>query len=143
MADAPPAKHTGGKFRKGVSGNPGGKRKVNTAPQQPQAPQPSPQVGAKPQPHAEVEQPVNASGKRDTRFKPGNPGKPKGTRHHATRLATSRSSTLRMRSRMLCPETNSFQLSKLSATSSPATSSTKLRSPSPKRLHIELLAPLA
>jgi hypothetical protein len=87
MADAPPAKHTGGKFRKGVSGNPGGKRKVNTAPQQPQAPQPSPQVGAKPQPHAEVEQPVNASGKRDTRFKPGNPGKPKGTRHHATRLA--------------------------------------------------------
>src|SRR4029077_10936336 len=53
----------------------------------PQDPQPAPQVGSNPQPHAEVEQPVNASGKRDTRFKPENPGKPKGTRHHATRLA--------------------------------------------------------
>ena len=89
MADAPttpPAKHTGGKFRKGVSGNPGGKKRAAMAPQQPQAPQPAPQVEAKPQPHAEVEQSANATGKRDTRFKPGDPGKPKGTRHAATKL---------------------------------------------------------
>ena len=32
-------------------------------------------------------QPANAAGKRDTRFKPGNPGKPKGTRHRATLMA--------------------------------------------------------
>jgi hypothetical protein len=32
-------------------------------------------------------QPVNAGGKRDTRFKAGNPGKPKGTRHRATLIA--------------------------------------------------------
>jgi hypothetical protein len=32
-------------------------------------------------------QPVNAVGKRDTRFKAGNPGKPKGTRHRATLIA--------------------------------------------------------
>jgi hypothetical protein len=57
------------------------------APQQPQAPQPAPQVDPKPQAQPEVEQSANATGKRDTRFKPGNPGKPKGTRHHATRLA--------------------------------------------------------
>ena len=31
--------------------------------------------------------PANATGKRDTRFKPGNPGKPKGTRHRATLMA--------------------------------------------------------
>jgi hypothetical protein len=31
--------------------------------------------------------PVNAGGKRDTRFKAGNPGKPKGTRHRATLIA--------------------------------------------------------
>jgi hypothetical protein len=32
-------------------------------------------------------QSVNAGGKRDTRFKAGNPGKPKGTRHRATLIA--------------------------------------------------------
>jgi hypothetical protein len=86
-ANPSPPKHTGGKFRKGVSGNPGGKKRVIPTPQEaPLGPQ-APQEGIKPQTHAEVEQPVNASGKRDTRFKPGNPGKPKGTRHHATRLA--------------------------------------------------------
>jgi hypothetical protein len=84
---ATPPKHTGGKFKKGVSGNPGGKKKSATPPPVPQAPQPTPQAGPNPQPHAEVEQSANAIGKRDTRFKPGNPGKPKGTRHHATRLA--------------------------------------------------------
>jgi hypothetical protein len=84
---ATPPKHTGGKFKKGVSGNPGGKKKSATPPPAPQAPQPTPQVGSNPQPHAEVERSANATGKRDTRFKPGNPGKPKGTRHHATRLA--------------------------------------------------------
>jgi hypothetical protein len=31
--------------------------------------------------------PVNAGGKRDTRFKAGNPGKPKGARHRATLIA--------------------------------------------------------
>jgi hypothetical protein len=90
-ANPSPPRHTGGKFRKGVSGNPGGKKRVIPAPQEApqgrQAPQAAHQEGIKPQTHAEVEQPVNASGKRDTRFKPGNPGKPKGTRHHATRLA--------------------------------------------------------
>jgi putative DNA-invertase from lambdoid prophage Rac len=40
---------------------------------------------------------------------------------------------------MLCPETNSFQLSKLSAASSPATSSTKLPSPSPRGVKRHLL----
>jgi hypothetical protein len=44
-----------------------------------------------------------------------------------------------MGSRMLCPETNSFQLSKLSAASSPATSSTKLPSPSPRGVKRHLL----
>jgi hypothetical protein len=83
----PPPKHTGGKFRKGVSGNPGGKKRVIPAPQPPQVPQPAPQPAPEQPSHPEVEQPANANGKRDTRFKPGNPGKPKGTRHHATRLA--------------------------------------------------------
>jgi hypothetical protein len=32
-------------------------------------------------------QPANAAGKRDTRFKAGNPGKPKGTRHRSTLMA--------------------------------------------------------
>jgi hypothetical protein len=86
-ANPSPPKHTGGKFRKGVSGNPGGNKKSATPPPAPQAPQPTPQVVPNLQPHVEVEQSANATGKRDTRFKPGNPGKPKGTRHHATRLA--------------------------------------------------------
>jgi Family of unknown function (DUF5681) len=91
MIDAPGTptpKHTGGKFRKGVSGNPGGKKRVIPTPQ---APQPAPQVGANPQPQPEVEQPSNAGRKKDGTFAKGfvaNPaGKPKGTRHHATRLA--------------------------------------------------------
>jgi hypothetical protein len=83
--DAP--KHAGGKFRKGVSGNPGGKKRAITAPQPPQAPQPAPQLAPEPASQPGVEQSANATRKRDTRFKPGNPGKPKGTRHHATRLA--------------------------------------------------------
>jgi hypothetical protein len=82
-SDTPLPRHAGGKFRKGVSGNPGGKKRVTV----PQAPQPAPQVASNPQPQPEVERSANATGKRDTRFKPGNPGKPKGTRHHATRLA--------------------------------------------------------
>ena len=83
---ATPPKHTGGKFKKGVSGNPGGKKSSTNPPPAPQTPQPTPQVGLNPQPHAEVERSANATGKRETRFKPGNPGKPKGTSHHATRL---------------------------------------------------------
>src|ERR1700678_4617636 len=83
----PPPKHTGGKFRKGVSGNPGGKKRVIPAPQALQAPHPAPQAAPEEPSRPEVEQPANANGKRDTRFKPGNPGKPKGTRHHARRLA--------------------------------------------------------
>jgi hypothetical protein len=71
-----------------LSGNPGGKKRVIPTPQ---APQPAPQVGANPQPQPEVEQPSNAGRKRDGTFAKGfvaNPaGKPKGTRHHATRLA--------------------------------------------------------
>jgi hypothetical protein len=65
----PPKKYAGGKWRKGVSGNPEGKKRAVT-PAQP--------VDARP---------VNAEGKRDGRFTPGNPGKPKGTRHRATMLA--------------------------------------------------------
>jgi hypothetical protein len=68
-APEPPPKHAGGKFRKGVSGNPGGKKHAVASGQSPDA------------------QPVNAEGKRDGRFTAGNPGKPKGTRHKATMLA--------------------------------------------------------
>jgi Family of unknown function (DUF5681) len=91
----PPAKHTGGKFRKGVSGNPGGRRKVNMAPpeapQEPQAPQAGSQDAPQKAPHAGVEQPSNTGRNKDGTFAKGfvaNPaGKPKGTRHAATRLA--------------------------------------------------------
>lgn len=80
-------RHTGGKFRKGVSGNPGGKKRVI----EPQAPHPAPQETPKPQSQPEVEQPVNAGRNKDGTFAKGfvaNPaGKPKGTRHKATRLA--------------------------------------------------------
>jgi hypothetical protein len=50
-----------------------------------------PQGGSNPQQQPEVEQPANAGRKKDGTFAKGfvaNPaGKPKGTRHHATRLA--------------------------------------------------------
>jgi hypothetical protein len=85
MTDAP--KHAGGKFRKGVSGNPGGKKRVIA----PQAPQPEPQETSNPQAQPEVAQPGNAGRNQDGTFAKGlraNPaGKPKGTRHNATRLA--------------------------------------------------------
>jgi Family of unknown function (DUF5681) len=72
-ANTPPPRHAGGKFRKGVSGNPGGKKRV-VAPAQPEAAQPD-----------------NAAKRQGGRFvkgQSGNPaGMPKGTRHHATRLA--------------------------------------------------------
>jgi hypothetical protein len=64
-AKTSPPKHTGGKWRKGLPGNPGGITRVAVQPAQPQ--------------------PENSEGKRDTRFKIGNPGKPKGARHRATR----------------------------------------------------------
>jgi Family of unknown function (DUF5681) len=95
-ADAPkptPPKHTGGKFKKGVSGNPGGKKKVFTPPQKPIAPPQAPQEDASAQgPQPEVESPENSTQKqRRGGFQPGksgNPaGKPKGARNHATRLA--------------------------------------------------------
>jgi hypothetical protein len=76
MTDTPAPKHPGGKFRKGVSGNPGGKKR-NIAPQPPQVP--------------EVEQPSNVGRNSDGTFAKGfvnNPaGKSKGTRHNATKLA--------------------------------------------------------
>jgi Family of unknown function (DUF5681) len=86
-APEPPPKHTGGKFPKGVSGNPGGKKRVAA----PQAPQPAPQEAPKPQPQPEVEQPSNVGRNPDGTFAKGfinNPaGKPKGARHKATLLA--------------------------------------------------------
>jgi hypothetical protein len=85
MTDAP--KHAGGKFRKGVSGNPGGKKRIAA----PQALQAAPQVGSNPQAQPEVEQPSNSGRNSDGTFAKGNnanpAGKPKGTRHAATRLA--------------------------------------------------------
>ena len=66
-----PPTHAGGKFRKGVSGNPGGKKRV---------------VGPAQSPDAQTEK---ARRNHDGLWKPGqsgNPaGKPKGTLHHATR----------------------------------------------------------
>jgi Family of unknown function (DUF5681) len=83
-----PPKHTGGKFRKGVSGNPGGRRKVFTPPQ---APQPAPQASSTQGSQPEVEQPINPGRKKDGTFAKGfvaNPnGKPKGARHRATLMA--------------------------------------------------------
>jgi hypothetical protein len=88
---APPPKHTGGKFRKGVSGNPGGKKRVIPASQPPQVPQPKPQIASTQPSQPEVEQPENAGRNPDGTFAKGfsaNPaGKPKGTRHSATKLA--------------------------------------------------------
>jgi uncharacterized protein DUF5681 len=86
-SDTPLPRHAGGKFRKGVSGNPGGKKRVNAA----QAPQVEPQDVPEPQAQPEVEQPSNLGRNTDGTFAKGfvnNPaGKPKGTRHNATRLA--------------------------------------------------------
>ena len=74
-APEPPPKNAGGKFRKGVSGNPGGKRK------QPAAPLVQP----------EAAQPENIGRNPDGTFAKGNSanpaGKPKGARHKATLLA--------------------------------------------------------
>jgi hypothetical protein len=94
MTDTPNTqlpKHTGGKFRKGVSGNPGGKKRAISLPRPPQVPQPvSQQAPAQPS-HPEVEQPGNAGRNPDGTFAKGNAvnlaGKPKGTRHSATVLA--------------------------------------------------------
>jgi hypothetical protein len=79
-----------GRWVKGQgSPNPGG-RKKSAAP--PQAPQPSPQAGAKPQPHAEVEQPATTSKieRVNGKFAPGNregKGRPVGSRHKASLIA--------------------------------------------------------
>ena len=74
----PTPRHTGGKFRKGVSGNPGGKRKQGAAPAAPSV-QPA---DAKPD---------NIGRNPDGTFAKGNSanpaGKPKGARHKATLLA--------------------------------------------------------
>jgi Family of unknown function (DUF5681) len=89
----PPSPHPPGIFKKGVSGNPGGKKKVFTPPQKPVAPPQAPQEDASAQgPQPEVESPENSTRKqRRGGFQPGksgNPaGKPKGARNHATRLA--------------------------------------------------------
>jgi hypothetical protein len=90
MTDTPnpsPTKHSGGKFRKGVFGNPGGKKRVIA----PQAPQAASQEASKPQAQPEVEQPGNSGRNPDGTFAKGNAvnlaGKPKGTRHASTRLA--------------------------------------------------------
>jgi Family of unknown function (DUF5681) len=72
----PTPKHTGGKFRKGVSGNPGGKKRGAAPPSAPLA---------------EVQVEISTPKQRHYGFQPGqsgNPaGKPKGARNHATRLA--------------------------------------------------------
>jgi len=72
-SEPPTKKHTGGRFPKGVSGNPGGKKR------QPVPAQP------------EGGQPENPGRNPDGTFARGNAinlaGKPKGTRHKATRLA--------------------------------------------------------
>ena len=72
FANNTPPPSPGGKFRKGVSGNPGGKKRV-FAPAQPEAAQPD-----------------NAAKRQGGPFVKGQSGNPagmlKGTRHHATRL---------------------------------------------------------
>jgi hypothetical protein len=60
----------------GPSPNPGGKRKS-----------PSPATPPPEQPKPHTAESANTEGKRDTRFKAGNPGKAKGTRHRASRIA--------------------------------------------------------
>jgi hypothetical protein len=101
MNDAPNTPQRRGRWVKGQgSPNPGGKRKSATppqpAPQPPQAPQAGPQVASAEVAHAKVGQSENAGAnaapkRRGGTFQPGqsgNPaGKPKGTRHVATRLA--------------------------------------------------------
>jgi hypothetical protein len=76
-----PKKPAGGKWRKGQSGNPGGKKRVVA---QPAAPQPT-------APQPEDAQPENSGRNPDGTFAKGNAvnlaGKPKGTRHKATMLA--------------------------------------------------------
>jgi hypothetical protein len=80
--DAP--KHTGGRFRKGVSGNPGGKKRVAA----PQPPQPAPKPASAQASQPKVEQPKNTGRNQDGTFAKGfaaNPaGKPKGARHKTT-----------------------------------------------------------
>jgi hypothetical protein len=72
-ANTPSPRHAGGKFRKGVSGNPGGKKHAAAPAQSPDT------------------QTEKARRNHDGLWKPGqsgNPaGKPKGTRHRATILA--------------------------------------------------------
>ncbi len=88
MVDGP-KKHTGGRFPKGVSGNPGGKKKRRTLDKvrQVDAPLGGPEKleGVRP------ETPANSGRNQDGTFAKGssaNPaGKPKGVRHRATRLA--------------------------------------------------------
>jgi hypothetical protein len=80
-----------GRWVKGQgSPNPGGRKRVS-APQAPQAPQVEPQVASNPQAQPEVEQTGKARRDHAGLWQPGqsgNPaGKPKGTRHAATKLA--------------------------------------------------------
>jgi hypothetical protein len=94
MNDAPNTPQRRGRWVKGQgSPNPGGKRKSATPPQPPQA---GPQVASSEGARAKVGQSENAGTnaapkRRGGTFQPGqsgNPaGKPKGTRHVATRLA--------------------------------------------------------
>jgi hypothetical protein len=83
--DTPEQPRQRGRWVKGQgSPNPGGKKRVA-------APQPAPQEAPKPQPQPKVAQPSNVGRNSDGTFAKGfvnNPaGKPKGTRHNATRLA--------------------------------------------------------
>ena len=87
MTDAP-SKQKGGRWVKGAgSPNPGGKKRVSA----PQVPQVEPQDAPEPQAQPEVAQPGNSGRNPDGTFSKGNAinlaGKPKGTRHAATRLA--------------------------------------------------------
>jgi hypothetical protein len=86
MTDAPnpsPPKHTGGRLRQ--------PRRQETGHSDPSGSSGSASGGVQVQPQPEVEQPINAGRKKDGTFAKGfvaNPaGKPKGTRHNATRLA--------------------------------------------------------
>jgi hypothetical protein len=108
----PPAKRTGGMFKKGVSGNPGGRKKAVAQPQAgltrvsrvadgsevwlkaapaPQAPQVGPQAASAEGTHAKVEQPENTGRKPDGTFAMGNSinpaGRPKGSLNKSTMAA--------------------------------------------------------